>query len=89
MMMIKPGETDMLTITSIAEIEPVRAGNPHLVEYRRQLCERRCTLDGKAAAITGAARPFATVRYLDNGLGCEFAWPTVERILAGSKNFKS
>src|SRR6187397_2038888 len=42
MMMIKPGETDMLTITSIAEIEPVRAGNPHLVEYRRQLCESRC-----------------------------------------------
>jgi len=79
----------MLTLASLRAVEPRAPDNQHIINYRRDLCARPCTLDGKPACITGALNPFATVRFRDNGMGVEFAWPTVERILAGSKNFKS
>ena len=81
----------MLTLTQLRAVEPPpRApSNPHIIDHRRQLCAKPCTLDGRPAAISGAALPFATVRFLDNGIGCEFAWPAVERVLAGSKNFRT
>lgn len=79
----------MLTLSELAIAPPRASMSPQMIDYRRKLCARDCTLDGKPAAITGAALPFATVQFRDNGLGCEFAWPTVERILAGSKNFRT
>lgn len=45
------------------------------------------TLDGSPARIAGWKLPFAIVR--NNDKGVEFAWPTVERILAKGGSFKS
>lgn len=47
------------------------------------------TLNGQPAYITGYRHQFATVKDKTTGLGCEFAWETVERILIRGGKFKS
>lgn len=47
------------------------------------------TLNGRPARIRGARLPFALVVDSETGLGCEWAWPTVERIVASGGNFRS
>ncbi len=49
-----------------------------------------CTLDGRAATISGSLNDFATVGILGaNSLGVEFAWSTVARIMQNGGEFKS
>lgn len=79
----------MLTVTNLSISEPRYISDGHLLNYRRDLCARRCTLNGRPAQIGGAARPFATVRDLETGLGADWAWPTVERILAAGGKFST
>lgn len=57
---------------------------------RRALVETEgVTLDGKPAKISGYCNPFATVQEFTTGLHCDFAWPTVARIVANGGAFKS
>ena len=79
----------MLTLTSLAICERRTISDGHVLNYRRSLCERSCTLNGKPGQVTGARNPFAYVLDRDTGLGCEYAWPTVERVLAAGGRFKS
>jgi len=58
----------------------------------RQIVESRpiVTLDGQPARVVGWQNDFATVRTDDpNGPSCEFAWSTVERVIAAGGQFKS
>lgn len=60
------------------------------IDRRRELCQAQgITLDGEPARISGALHQFALVRRLDNGLGCEWAWETVDRIAATTGRFYS
>lgn len=60
------------------------------IERRRELVDTDVTLDGEPALINGLRCTFATVRYLRNGVGCEFAWETVEHIITtGNGEFRS
>ena len=61
------------------------------LDQRRELCQTRtATLDGWPAVISGALNDFATVATLGgSGHACEFAWPTVARIVANGGAFKS
>jgi len=79
----------MLTITQLSCVEPRRISDGHILNYRRDLCAKRCTLNGRPAQVGGAANPFATVRDLETGLGADWAWPTVERILAAGGKFST
>lgn len=65
-----------------------RAQHPTL-EQRRALCEARVTLNGADARISGSRHEFATVRDTRTGLGCEWSWETVARIVASHSNFTS
>lgn len=58
------------------------------INARRALCALPCTLDGKPAAISGAAREFATVRDLKTGQGADWAWDTVARVMAHDAAFR-
>jgi len=58
------------------------------IDTRRALCALPCTLDGKPAAISGAARDFATVRDLKTGQGADWAWDTVARVMARDAAFR-
>jgi len=51
------------------------------VERRRELIMHEVTLNGVRATIGGVMNDFATVRQMPNGLGCDFAWATVEHII--------
>lgn len=55
------------------------------------MCERPVTLDGKRAMVTGYKNRFATVRAFGSGNGgpVEFAWETVERVVANGGDFRS
>lgn len=60
------------------------------IERRRELVDTDITLDGEPALIGGILNDFAGVRLLRNGLGCEFAWETVEHIVTNrSGEFRS
>jgi hypothetical protein len=59
------------------------------IEQRRELCAATVTLDGQPAWIGGASLDFAIVRQIKTGLGAEWAWPTVARIVANGGAFKS
>jgi len=55
-----------------------------------ELCDAVVTLDGQPAKITGYNKPFATVSYKSNGLGCEWSWITVLHIVTNKNGeFKS
>ena len=56
---------------------------------RYELIDAKVTLDGNRAKISGARNDFAMVRVIPSGLGCEFAWSTVARIVAKGGAFKS
>jgi hypothetical protein len=47
-----------------------------------------CTLDGMRARVTGGKEDFAVVR-ADNGVGFQWSWEAVSRIMAKGGNFKS
>ncbi len=59
------------------------------IEEKRKLVETPVTLNGKRAKITGLSKPFAMVRQIDTGLGCEFAWETVKRVVEKGGHFNS
>lgn len=60
------------------------------LDRRRDLCAKPVTLNGQPAVISGAKLPFATVLTLDPcGLACEFAWSTVDRIIANGGQFNA
>jgi len=56
---------------------------------RQDLCQARVTLNGHRAQIAGYNRPFAIVTDLTTGLGAEWAWITVARIVADNGEFHS
>jgi hypothetical protein len=56
---------------------------------RLALTQASVTLNGRPARIRGARLPFALVVDVETGLGCEWAWPTVERIVATTGAFRS
>lgn len=60
-------------------------------DRRAEMCERPVTLDGKRAMVTGYKNRFATVRAFGSGNGgpVEFAWETVERVVANGGDFRS
>lgn len=51
------------------------------------LCSAEVTLNGEPAAISGVRAPFAKVTSRVTGLSAEFAWTTVERIVAKGARF--
>ena len=52
------------------------------IERRRELAEStHITLNGVRAVVCGIQNDYATVAQLPNGERCDFAWPTVERII--------
>jgi hypothetical protein len=59
------------------------------IKRRRDIVESAnlITLDGTPARVAGWKLPFAIICNYDKQL--EFAWPTVERVLAKGGNFKS
>lgn len=63
--------------------------NEATAEYRRELCNMPCTMNGKPAQVSGALLRFAVVSERDSGLACEFSWQAVERVLANGGAFKS
>lgn len=58
------------------------------IEKRYVLIEHLVTLNGVPARVSGVNNDFATVRMIDSGLGAEFAWSTVERIVAKGGEFR-
>ena len=56
---------------------------------REEMCNAKVTLDGKRAKVSGIRNQFATVRDMETGLACEWAWSTVERIISKGGAFKS
>jgi hypothetical protein len=56
---------------------------------RHKLVLATVTLNGNRARISGIRNDFATVTDSKTGLACEFAWPTVERIVLAGGAFKS
>lgn len=58
--------------------------NEKLYNRRKELCAARVTLDGRPATVSGAMFKFAEVRSLDGVLRAEFAWSTVENVIANS-----
>lgn len=57
---------------------------------RAELLLEAVTLNGERALISGLKNDFATVRQIDSGLGCEFAWETVDHIVRNRNGeFKS
>jgi hypothetical protein len=60
---------------------------------RLELCDQALksgiTLNGVPARIGGARRPFATVTQVDTGLGAEWSWEAVERIVTSTGRFCS
>lgn len=62
---------------------------PARLHRRRELAAEKVTLNGEKAVISGVRKPFATVTSLVSGLSCEWAWETVERIVARDGKFKS
>jgi len=71
----------------------------HIAQERRQgFCAdslARCrsrnpvTLNGRPAVIRGAFQDFATVEQEREGLGCEYSWPAVARVMAKGGAFQS
>lgn len=68
------------------------------VETRQGICAdslARChsvapvTLNGAPAIIRGAFQRFATVELRDAGLGAQWVWETVARVMAKGGAFKS
>ena len=57
--------------------------------FRRELTTRGVTLNGRPAAIMGAVCPFATVASLDGAHRAEWAWETVEAIVADGGQFRT
>lgn len=58
------------------------------IERRRQLVAEAVTLNGERAVIAGARNDFATVAQLGDGLRAEWAWETVERVVAAGGDFR-
>lgn len=60
---------------------------------RRDLARRAndfgVTLDGHRAVVSGVRNDFATIIDMVTGAEVEFAWPTVERIVAKGGAFHS
>lgn len=60
------------------------------VEDGKEFVGSDCRLNGELAVISGPRREFAMVTQYHTRLGCEFAWPTVARIMTvGNKEFRS
>lgn len=59
------------------------------VASRRLLIDMPCTINGRPARICGINDPFARVEDRETGLGCEFAWETVHRVLSNGGRFKA
>lgn len=60
------------------------------VEDGKEFVGSDCRLNGEPAVISGAHREFAMVVQFHTRLGCEFAWPTVARIMTvGNGDFRS
>ncbi len=51
--------------------------------------ENGATINGNRAIVSGYLNDYARVTDATSGLSCEFAWPTVERILSKGGEFKS
>lgn len=59
-------------------------------QSRNPSVNRAATLDGKPCVIAGALNDFATVRQTEKPAHeVEFSWPTVLRIMATTRQFKS
>ena len=50
-------------------------------QRRAELLLEKVTLNDQPALISGIKNDFATVRQIDSGLGCEWAWATVDHIV--------
>ena len=58
-------------------------------EARLSYCAMPCTLDGVEAVIMGARNPFGTVSRRDNGLGADWSWQAIARVMAKGGAFRS
>ena len=47
-----------------------------------------CYLDCKLATVAGRLNKFATVARLDGSQTAEFSWPTVDRVMRGTMEFR-
>jgi len=56
---------------------------------RRAFCAAPCSLNGYPARVTGAQEAFATITDLASGLGAQWSWFAVERVLSGDGAFRS
>lgn len=60
------------------------------IERRREIVAMKgITLDGRDATVTGTREPFAMVMQVRTGVGFQWAWPTVDRIVKAGGRFVS
>lgn len=59
------------------------------LERKQQLCNEEVFLDGKPAKIVGWKNDFAKVVDQQTGVGYEWAWSTVDRIVQNGGLFRS
>lgn len=58
-------------------------------DERQAMCGMAVTLNGKPAKVSGVNLDFARVTDKATGLSCEWAWPTVRRIIERGGKFQS
>lgn len=58
-------------------------------DRRSRLAGTHVTLDGKAASIVGFRLDYGIVAALDGSARFEWAWPTIERVVAAGGDFRS
>ena len=59
----------------------IRASNIMKKRFAHEYAGRPCTLNGKAARVTGRLNAFATVAQIPEGESAEFSWITVDRVM--------
>ena len=58
-------------------------------DERRKLVAVPITLNGKPSKIVGILSDYALVADRETGLGCQWAWPAVRRVIAKGGAFRS
>lgn len=58
-------------------------------ERHAALAAQPVTLDGQPAQIAGIGERFATVRQVPSGLGAEWSWDAVARVVSNGGSFQS
>lgn len=59
------------------------------LDARRDLIDRRITLNDHPAYIVGVREQFAMVRDAETHLGCQWSWEAVQRVIENGGHFRT